>query len=274
MEVFISWSGERSGKVAQALHDWLPSVIQSVTPFLSAADIEKGSRWSSDLAEHLEQSQFGLICLTPENLGASWLLFEAGALSKSIDNSRVVPYLYDVSIAQLQGPLTQFQASVADKESTREVLKSINTASADEGLDPMRLERSFETWWPDLEKTLSNIPETSESPQPSRSDRDLLEEVLRLCRQISRQGNLAIEPDPETLRDLLAHSLVAEPPAPQVDPDHSSQRRLSLSGSPETRRRAIERLRELHERERQARENLQKDSEIQGGDQPNREEPT
>ncbi len=129
LEVFISWSGDRSEKVAEALRDWLPSVIQSVRPFMSASDIEKGSRWSNDLAMHLENAQFGLICLTQENLKAPWLIFEAGALSKSIENSRVAPYLYGVSQAQLQGPLAQFQASIADKDSTLEVVKSIRACS-------------------------------------------------------------------------------------------------------------------------------------------------
>ena len=116
MEVFISWSGSRSEKVAEALHDWLPSVIQSVHPFMSASDIEKGSRWPRELASHLENAQFGLICLTQDNLEAPWLLFEAGALSKSIEHSKVVPYLYRVSQTQLQGPLAQFQGAFADKK--------------------------------------------------------------------------------------------------------------------------------------------------------------
>ena len=152
VEVFISWSGARSEKVAEALRDWLPSVIQSVRPFMSASDIEKGSRWSNDLAIHLEDAQFGLICLTQENLEAPWLLFEAGALSKSIESSRVVPYLYGVSQAELQGPLAQFQGTLAAKDSTLDVIKSINEASGENGLKPTRLESAFETWWPHFGK--------------------------------------------------------------------------------------------------------------------------
>ena len=163
MEVFISWSGDRSEKIANALHDWLPSVIQSVRPFMSTSDIDKGVRWSSELAGHLEHAQFGLICLTQENLGAPWLLFEAGALSKSIGNSRVVPYLYGDGISQteLQGPLAQFQAALATKDSTLEVVKSINEASGEDGLELRILEKTFEALWPDFESTLTNIPEAT-----------------------------------------------------------------------------------------------------------------
>ncbi len=211
MEVFISWSGDRSGKVAGALRDWLPNVIQSVTPFMSASDIDKGSRWANDLASHLEEAQFGLICLTPENLEAPWLLFEAGALSKSMDNSRVVPYLYGVSQAQLEGPLAQFQAASADKDSTLDVIQSINGVSEENRLETTRIETAFEKWWPQLESVFTNIPETKEKAPPSRTDRDILEEILRLSRQMSRQNTPNTEVEQDVLRNLRAHGLHAEP---------------------------------------------------------------
>jgi hypothetical protein len=85
MKVFISWSGERSRAVAEALREWLPNVIQTVNLWVSLADIEKGARWSTDITAQLEECSVGLICLTPENLSAPWLLFEAGALSKMVD---------------------------------------------------------------------------------------------------------------------------------------------------------------------------------------------
>ena len=53
MKVFISWSGENSHKVATALHDWLPYIIQAVKPFMSSGDILKGERWTDVLAREL-----------------------------------------------------------------------------------------------------------------------------------------------------------------------------------------------------------------------------
>lgn len=41
MKVFISWSGNKSHKVAMIFREWLPSVIQSLEPYVSSEDIDK-----------------------------------------------------------------------------------------------------------------------------------------------------------------------------------------------------------------------------------------
>lgn len=103
MKVFISWSGSQSHHVAIALRDWLPSVLQIVEPYVSSEDIDKGARWSTDISKELEDSNFGIICVTPENIDAPWVNFEAGALSKSLDRSRVAPFLFAVDRTAIQG---------------------------------------------------------------------------------------------------------------------------------------------------------------------------
>ena len=97
--VFISWSGERSRCVAEALRGWLPAVLQNVKPWMSAADVEKGTRWESEISTRLEEADVGIICLTPDNLDSRWLLFEVGALSKKLGKSRVCTYLLDLTPA-------------------------------------------------------------------------------------------------------------------------------------------------------------------------------
>jgi hypothetical protein len=73
--------------------------------------IEPGEAWGPRLQSELEQSQFGILCLTAENFDAPWLLFEACAMAKKFESSRtrVVPYLIDtLPEASARSPLGQF----------------------------------------------------------------------------------------------------------------------------------------------------------------------
>jgi hypothetical protein len=65
---------------------------------MSAANIDKGARWGMALASELQATEVGIICVTRENVEVPWLLFEAGALSKSVDAARVCTYLYDLPL--------------------------------------------------------------------------------------------------------------------------------------------------------------------------------
>ena len=109
MKVFISWSGETSKAVAETLHDWIPNVIQAVKPWISSENIDKGARWSADMAKQLGETRVGVICLTPDNLEEPWILFEAGALSKTLEQTYVCPYLFGVKPSNLKGPLFNFK---------------------------------------------------------------------------------------------------------------------------------------------------------------------
>src|SRR5437764_1061561 len=96
MNVFISWSGEVSRNIAHALRPWLKLVAHYIEPWTSDSDIGPGYRWSIELAHKLSQTNFGLLCVTSENAKSAWLLFEAGALAKSLEEGRVIPLLWDI----------------------------------------------------------------------------------------------------------------------------------------------------------------------------------
>lgn len=168
MKVFISWSGDRSKAVAEALRSWLPVVLQPVRPWLSGYDIEAGSRWSSEMALQLEEARFGILCLTPENLDAPWVMFEAGALSKKLDGSRVCPYLFGFEPRELTGPLVQFQAARADRNDTKRLLMAMNHALGETRLPESVLDRAFDKWWPDLEASLARVPGSPDTQDRAR----------------------------------------------------------------------------------------------------------
>ena len=158
MKVFISWSGEISHKVAMALHRWLPSVIQALEPYISSEDIAKGTRGIADISEALEHSSFGILCLTKDNIYAPWLIFEAGALSKSVKQGRVAPFLFGVELSEMtNSPLLQFQATTFAKDDVKKLLDSLNTAGAAPLLREDLLNDAFDTLWTRLEDRLNEI---------------------------------------------------------------------------------------------------------------------
>jgi len=182
MKVFVSWSGERSHGVAEALRNWLPHVIQGLSPWLSSSDIDKGARWATDIASHLADSRVGIICLTPENVESAWILFEAGALSKTINQTFVCPYLVDLDPTDVKGPLAQFQAAKSDKADTQKLIKTINRAQEGNALAENLIEAAFEKWWPDLDQTIRSLPISTSRGAVERSEKDMLRELLTIAR--------------------------------------------------------------------------------------------
>jgi len=123
---------------------------------MSDTDIPSGKLWADKIRNGLLESNFGIICLTPENLINPWLLFEAGALSK-FNESFVVPYVYDMKPSEIPFPLAMYQGETANEGGTRKLLDSIQLALGNLGLKQEILEEAFKTSWPDLKSTLAAI---------------------------------------------------------------------------------------------------------------------
>jgi hypothetical protein len=184
MKVFISWSGERSQVLAQALRDWLPMVLYYVEPWLSHSDIDAGERWALEVAKELEASKFGIICITRENIASPWILFEAGALAKFMQEGRVIPLLLDIEFKDITGPLAQFQAKKVEKGGLLDVVSSVNQISETKVPDT-RLTPLFETLWPTLEKKVADIPKTQLPAKQNRPQHEILEELVTGVRDLS-----------------------------------------------------------------------------------------
>lgn len=185
MKVFISWSGNRSKALAEGLREMLPLVLHYVEPWLSGADIDAGERWTTEIGRELQESDFGLLCLTRENLNAPWILFEAGALAKSLDKARVVPLLFDIDFSDVTFPLAQFQAKKFEKKGIYEVVQSVN-AIATNAVLANRIDRLFEMAWHSLSEAIKAVPK-SKIGGPTRSTHELLDELITTVRSIDQR---------------------------------------------------------------------------------------
>jgi hypothetical protein len=190
MKVFISWSQDRSEIVANYLHEWLRYIIQSIDPWMSKKDIEAGARWNDELSKKLEEIDFGIICLTPENQKSDWILFEAGALAKTLNKSCVCPYLIGLEPGEVTSrPLSQFQAKKANKEGTLDLIYSLNR-KVETPLSEKQIETTFDLFWPRLEDILNSLPSSPNDDKRYKLDSNeilmqLLEGMQRLERSIA-----------------------------------------------------------------------------------------
>lgn len=196
MKIFFSWSLSRSRYVAAALEWWLPNVLQPVEPFISTQNIPKGTRGLSIIADNLEKSNVGIVCLTEENLGQPWILFEAGALSKLATVSYVCTFVLDLEPSEIAPPLGQFQHTryimddpARSKSEVKDLVTTLNGVLGERALKPHRLEEAFETWWPKLEDRLKSIPErkADEQPPQKRTLEDKVDEILEAMRESQQQ---------------------------------------------------------------------------------------
>ena len=215
MKIFLSWSGEISREFAEALKQWLPSIIQSVRPWVSPVDIAPGTRWNDEIRRELDNSGYAIACVTPENQDAPWLHFEAGAVARTVEgqhgSGRVVPLLLGLSPGQLNGPWRQFQAKEANRAGLLHVVESINSLLLDAAVDVAILRTTFDRFWSDMEVTIERLNQDlgkTPQPRPVRATDDMLEEVLETVRSISRSlarsNSLADNsPDASVMLDVM-----------------------------------------------------------------------
>jgi hypothetical protein len=189
MKVFISWSGDLSKLVATELKEFLSTAIQTIDFYLSSEDIESGQRWSNELANELGNSDFGIVCLTRENINSAWINFEAGALSKALDSSRLCPFLIGIEQTDITGPLTQFQSIKLTNDSVKKLLVDLNTANSERRLNENVITRAFDAHWPEsYEKIQVALTSSVGVNKPAkRGVHDMVEEILSIVRETPKQ---------------------------------------------------------------------------------------
>lgn len=186
--IFVSFSKGRGKAVALALREMLPQLLYGVKVWVSDRDIEPGTHWFETIGRALSGHDMGVLCLTRESLVAPWILFEAGALSKALDTSRVVPYRIGVAAADVLPPLSLFQGVDANSEGTFKLVTMLNL-SRREPIDTEVLRQSFDRWWPHFESKLDAVLADSDQPEsPRRGVGDMVEELLSLVRGMHGQS--------------------------------------------------------------------------------------
>ena len=173
MRIFIGWSKPRSMKLAEALSTWLRLMNPQIMPFVSSMNIAPGEKWRNVLSEALSNADYGIFCLTDENLSQplEWMSYEKGFLSVSADVNHpdrsipLVPLIFARSKANIPAEFRDTQSVRFNEENMRFLMRSINRtlATIDEEtarsqpyyLSEPGFNASFERYYPILEKNVN-----------------------------------------------------------------------------------------------------------------------
>ncbi len=229
MNLFISWSGEKSRKIGEIFFDLLPQIINHVTPWFSPESIESGSTWDAIIQNAL-QTDFGIVILTEENKEKPWIHFEAGALSKGLETSRVCTFLVDLGTNDLlHNPLTKFNHTENNYESICKLINTINNNLGDKKLNETMLEKSFKRIHPEMETRIKVVLESintivTKPPSTIEVVNELLESVREMTRRLPR-----IERYSEILVERNANQIEKQEKQFDVRQQRNEERMIELS---------------------------------------------
>lgn len=107
--IFISYSKIWTQGLAAKLTDLIETLYidKDVNVFFDRKDIT-GGKLKKQLDKNIKKTNIGILLLTPENYSAEWLMFEAGALTQtveSIENGVLIPYLFCRKVNKIEHPI-------------------------------------------------------------------------------------------------------------------------------------------------------------------------
>src|SRR5262245_4405337 len=148
LQVFLSWSGERSECLARYVYRSLPTIVPGIRVFYSPK-IDPGAIWPYVIPAAIRKSHVAILCITHENLSSPWLHFEAGAFWQRPAAADVVcPLLLDVSSKELPGTLQLFESRSFNKRGFKELCQFLGRKAR---IPSNRVGDNFKMVWPGLE---------------------------------------------------------------------------------------------------------------------------
>jgi len=235
MKVFVSWShvDSASHNAAELVHQLLPLLHDSWQPFVSSHNLKAGVLWLNELFTELENTNFGIVCISGEPSDWSWVLFEAGSLAKAFSSSRVVPLLIDIDPDQLPKPLKIFQAVTFDLHGLKALIETLCDACQFTPQTKDIINSRLEVYWKQYKEEITKIIKSVKAPKGNKlaakhtpkphTDEQLLE-ILHYCKTferrldvLTRQRDVPPPPPPQPFTVTFSPPVVPTPTVP-ADP--------------------------------------------------------
>jgi hypothetical protein len=127
MDTILIWSVTTGHHIASYFREWLKTVVPGIEPWISNEDIAKGKKWFPELMRQLSRTSVSITFITPENVKSPWIFYEVGVIAAKNEDCIVCPYLIGVETVRVRDtPRGQFQCTLATKEDTFRLIRSIN----------------------------------------------------------------------------------------------------------------------------------------------------
>lgn len=184
MKVFVSWSKNSRG-VGKAVSDAVREIFDPVVETFISQEILAGSRGLDTIDGELNDTDFGIICLTRANQTEQWINYEAGALSRQVEDkrTRMGVFLVDLPGAEdVNSPLDIFQCKLATLEGFTDLMVSLNKLGPE--LKDSTLDKRIAAAWPDVQKAVEAVAKGEPTPvaKPPKSRDEKMDEVLGLVK--------------------------------------------------------------------------------------------
>ena len=190
MKLFLSWSQERSKKIAERFKVFVAEVLEDVDCIVSSKDFEYGRHWIEELEDALSGDAHGIIFLTKENFSSPWIHFEMGAISKT-DKGLIIPILCDPAPLSITAPLKEYQHLTLKKNEIKKLVFQLRKACGMQLAENADTNQRFDKAWKKLKVHINKILSTKSARPVGLLEYDTEEDAQNDIRRYARQAKRA-----------------------------------------------------------------------------------
>ena len=158
MKLFISWSGPASQAIALTLSEEINTLMPWVDPWFSSRSILPG-RWRRQLFDALHSTDYGIICLMPDNIVAPWIFFEMGIIvGRANSEQKIAPIAFGgLEVDTIGSPISDFQIFKKTKADFRKIIGDIYNASRRTSPKKSEVLNNFDSSWNRIRQKLTRV---------------------------------------------------------------------------------------------------------------------
>jgi hypothetical protein len=151
--VFMSWDGPLSRKIAGIFREYVPKIVPGANPYVPL-ETKKGKQWLNETSKRMAGSACALVFLTKDTAENPRIHFEAGSIYKGSRDNKIFPVLINVRPGNLKMPLSLFRATALNEQEVLTLCREINKSL---GRKAIKDDKVKSNWQDNSKKFLKEI---------------------------------------------------------------------------------------------------------------------